>query len=68
MSERSAIRNPAQRAADAGHRIHELPLGPTKIHALINEGKLRAAKSGRATIVTNWPEYLASLPPAGKAA
>jgi hypothetical protein len=45
-----------------GHRIRELPIGRTHAYKLINEGKLQAKKSGNVTIVTNWPEYVDSLP------
>lgn len=56
-------RRSALRLSDAGHRVDDLPIGRTKVYALISEGKLIAKKMGRATIIINWPEYVASLPP-----
>lgn len=60
-SMRRAIRS-AQRAADAGHRVDELPIGRTQIYKLIGEGKLVAKKMGRCTLIMNWGEYVESLP------
>jgi hypothetical protein len=59
-----------QRAASMalGYRINELPIGRTHAYKLINEGKLQAKKSGNVTIVTNWPEYVHSLPAVGEVA
>jgi hypothetical protein len=48
----------------AGHRISQLPIGRTHTYELIRQGKLKARKSGRATIIVNWDEYLADLPEA----
>jgi hypothetical protein len=52
----------------AGHRISQLPIGRTHAYELIRQGKLEARKSGRATIVINWNEYLADLPKIGSEA
>lgn len=46
-----------------GHRIEELPIGRTKIHALLNSGELHARKAGGCTIVVDWLEYLERQPP-----
>jgi hypothetical protein len=44
--------------------IDDLPYGRTYSYQLIKEGKLRALKCGRRTIITPeaWAEHLASLP------
>jgi hypothetical protein len=44
--------------------INDLPYGRTYSYQLIKEGKLRALKCGRRTIITPeaWAEHLASLP------
>ena len=46
------------------YNIDDLPYGRTYSYQLIKEGKLRALKCGRRTIITPeaWEEHLASLP------
>jgi hypothetical protein len=55
----------ANASKPAGHRISQLPIGRTHAYELIRQGKLKARKSGRATIIVNWNEYLAELPEVG---
>jgi len=51
-------------ASPLAYFIDDLPYGRTHVYALIREGRLKAKKSGRRTIITPeaWKEHLASLP------
>jgi hypothetical protein len=51
-------------AAPLAYSVDQLPYGRTYVYELIRQGKLKAKKSGRRTIITPeaWEEHLASLP------
>jgi excisionase family DNA binding protein len=46
-------------------RISELPIGRTKAYQEINEGRLRAVKCGKLTLILpeDYDQWLKSLPP-----
>jgi excisionase family DNA binding protein len=48
------------------YRISELPVGRTKAYQEINEGRLRAVKCGKLTLILpeDYDQWLKSLPPA----
>ena len=50
--------------APLAYSVDQLPYGRTFTYQLIREGKLKAKKSGRRTLITAeaWKEHLASLP------
>lgn len=52
------------------YSIDQLPYGRTYVYELIRQGKLKAKKSGRRTLITReaWNEHLASLPDLGTSA
>jgi excisionase family DNA binding protein len=47
------------------YRISELPVGRTKAYQEINEGRLRAVKCGKLTLILfeDYDRWLKSLPP-----
>jgi excisionase family DNA binding protein len=51
-------------AAPLAYSVDQLPYGRTYVYELIRQGKLKAKKSGRRTLITAeaWKEHLASLP------
>jgi hypothetical protein len=51
-------------ATPLAYSIDDLPYGRTFAYQLIKDGKLKAKKSGRRTIITPdaWAEHLSSLP------
>jgi excisionase family DNA binding protein len=54
----------SKRAYSISEAMHEIAIGRDKIYDVIREGKLRARKVGRRTIITDddLTEYLQSLP------
>ena len=60
----SETQSRAGKALACGVRLRDLPIGKTLAYQLIAQGVLKAKKINRVTVVTNWPEYLESRPPA----
>jgi hypothetical protein len=50
--------------AEIAYGVDDLPYGRTFVYQLIREGKLKAKKCGRRTIITPeaWREHVAALP------
>jgi excisionase family DNA binding protein len=71
MSEREKARRALQSARDKlAYFVDDLPYGRTYTYKLIKQGKLKAKKSGRRTIITQeaWKEHLEALPELGEVA
>jgi hypothetical protein len=54
----------SQNEAKIAYGVDDLPYGRTFVYQLIREGKLKAKKCGRRTIITPeaWREHVAALP------